>query len=53
MSYKQLIEGQRYQIQAYWDQGLSYRLVAQKTGVSHNTISREVINLACKYIHAA
>ena len=42
MSYKQLIEGQRYQIQAYLYQGLSYRLVAQKMGVSHSSISREI-----------
>ena len=41
-SYKQLIEGQRYQIQAYLYQGLSYRLIVQKTGVTHSTISREV-----------
>jgi IS30 family transposase len=42
MSYKQLIEGQRYQIQVYLHEGLSYREVAKKLGVSHSTISREI-----------
>ena len=42
MSYKQLIEGQRYQIEAYLHEGLSYRKIAMRLGVSHSTISREV-----------
>ena len=42
MSYKQLIEGQRYQIEAYLREGLSYRKIAGRLNVSHSTISREV-----------
>ncbi|QEQ96922.1 helix-turn-helix domain-containing protein [Neptunomonas concharum] len=38
MSYKQLIEGQRYQILAY----ISYRAIAKRLRLSHSTISREV-----------
>ncbi len=42
MSYKQLIEGQRYQIEAYLREGFSYRQIAERLKVSHSTISREV-----------
>lgn len=42
MSYKQLTEGQRYQIDAYLREGFSYRAIADRLGVSHSTISREV-----------
>ena len=42
MSYKQLIEGQRYQISAYISEGLSYRAIAKRLKLSHSTISREV-----------
>ena len=42
MSYKQLIEGQRYQIEAYLREGLSYREIGKRLRVSHSTISREV-----------
>ena len=42
MSYKQLIEGQRYQIEAYLREGLSYRKIGKRLNVSHSTISREV-----------
>lgn len=42
MSYKQLIEGQRYQIEAYLREGFSYRQIAKRLKVSHSTISREV-----------
>lgn len=42
MSYKQLIEGQRYQIEAYLREGLSYRQIGKRLGVSHSTVSREV-----------
>lgn len=42
MSYKQLVEGQRYQIQAYLSQGLSQRKIADLTGVNVSTISREL-----------
>ena len=42
MSYKQLIEGQRYQIQVYLHEGLSYREIAKKLGISHTTVSREI-----------
>ena len=42
MSYKQLIEGQRYQIEAYLREGLSYREIGKRLNVSHSTISREV-----------
>ena len=30
MSYKQLIEGQRYQIEAYLREGLSYRKIGKR-----------------------
>ncbi|WP_278384912.1 IS30 family transposase [Alteromonas mediterranea] len=42
MSYKQLIEGQRYQIEAYLREGFSYREIGKRLRVSHSTISREV-----------
>ncbi len=42
MSYKQLIEGQRYQIEAYLREGISYREIGKRLRVSHSTISREV-----------
>ena len=42
MSYKQLIEGQRYQIEAYLREGFSYRNIGKRLNVSHSTISREV-----------
>ena len=42
MSYKQLIEGQRYQIEAYLREGFSYREIGSRLKVSHSTISREV-----------
>ena len=42
MSYKQLIEGQRYQIEAYLREGFSYRDIGKRLKVSHSTISREV-----------
>lgn len=42
MSYKQLIEGQRYQIQAYLSQHLSYREIGRRLKVSHSSISREL-----------
>jgi len=42
MSYKQLIEGQRYQISAYISEGLSYRAIAKRLRLSHSTVSREV-----------
>jgi len=42
MSYKQLIEGQRYQIEAYLREGFSYREIGKRLQVSHSTISREV-----------
>ncbi|MFT2098079.1 helix-turn-helix domain-containing protein [Marinomonas sp. 2405UD66-6] len=34
MSYKQLIEGQRYQIQAYLSQHLSYREIGRRLNVA-------------------
>jgi len=42
MSYKQLIEGQRYQIEAYLREGFSYREINNRLKVNHSTISREV-----------
>ena len=42
MSYKQLIEGQRYQIEAYLREGFSYREIGKRFNVSHSTISRGV-----------
>lgn len=42
MSYKQLIEGQRYQIEAYLREGFSYRAIGKRLKVSHSTVSREV-----------
>ncbi len=42
MRYKQLIEGQRYQIEAYLSEGFSYREIGKRLKVSHSTISREV-----------
>ncbi|PYE31618.1 IS30 family transposase [Idiomarina fontislapidosi] len=42
MSYKQLIEGQRHQIEAYLREGFSYRKIGKRLKVSHSMISREV-----------
>ena len=42
MSYRQLVEGQRYQIQAYLSQDLSQRTIAKLMKVSASTISREL-----------
>ena len=42
MSYKQFIEGQRYQIEAYLREAFSYRDIGKRLKVSHSTISREV-----------
>ena len=42
MSYRQLVEGQRYQIQAYLSQNLSQRKIADLLGVNPSTISREL-----------
>lgn len=42
MSYKQLIEEQRYQIQAYLSQYLNYREIGRKPNVSHSSINREL-----------
>lgn len=42
MSYKQLIEGQRYQIQAYLYERLSYREIGRRLKISHSSISREI-----------
>jgi len=42
MRYKQLIEGQRYQIEAYLREGFSYREIGKRLNVCHSTISREV-----------
>ncbi len=42
MSYKQLIEGQRYQIQAYLSERLSYREIGRRLKVSHSSVSREI-----------
>ncbi len=42
MSYKQLTEGQRYQIDTYLRESFSFRAIAERLGVSHSTISREV-----------
>ena len=42
MSYKQLIEGQRYQFEAYLREGFSYRKIGKRLKVNHSTISREV-----------
>lgn len=42
MSYKQLTEGQRYQIGAYLHEGLSFREIGKRLKVSHSTISREI-----------
>lgn len=42
MSYKQLVEGQRYQIQAYLSQSLSQRKIADLLGVDPSTINREL-----------
>ena len=51
MSYKQLIEGQRYQIEAYLREGLSYREIGKRLNVSHSTISREVRRNRVKESH--
>ncbi|MFM2486203.1 IS30 family transposase [Celerinatantimonas yamalensis] len=42
MSYKQLLEGQRYQIQVYLSQHLSDREIGRRLNVSHSSISREL-----------
>ncbi len=42
MNYKQLIEGQRYQIGANLREGFSYWEMGKRLKVSHSTISREV-----------
>ncbi len=42
MSYKQLIEGQRYQIEAHLREGFSYREIGKRLNLRHSTISREV-----------
>lgn len=51
MSYKQLIEGQRYQIEAYLREGLSYREIGKRLKVSHSTVSREVRRNAVRGRH--
>lgn len=40
MSYKQLVEGQRYQIEAYLREGFSYREIGKRLRVSHSTDQR-------------
>ena len=42
MSYEQLIEGQRYHMEAYLREGYSYQEIGKRLKVSHSTISREV-----------
>ena len=42
MSYKLLIEEQRYQIEAYLYEGFSYREIGKRLKVSHSSISREL-----------
>lgn len=42
MNYKQLIEGQRYQIQAYLHENLSYREIERRLKMSHSSVSREI-----------
>ena len=42
MSYKQLSEGQRYQIEAYLREDFSYRKIGNRLKMSHSTIIREV-----------
>jgi IS30 family transposase len=42
MSYTQLVEGQRYQIQAYLSQNLSQNRIAELLKVNPSTISREL-----------
>ena len=42
MGYKQLIEGQRYQIQAYLQQGFSQSQIARQIGVNKSTVCREL-----------
>ncbi len=42
MSYKQLIAGQRYQIEAYLCEGFSYREIEKRLKVSPSTISLKV-----------
>ena len=37
-----MIEGQRYQIEAYLREGVSYREIGKRLRVSHSTVSREV-----------
>lgn len=43
MSYKQLIEGQRYQIEAYLREGFSYREIGKKLKANHSTISLVIV----------
>lgn len=42
MSYKQLVEGQRYKVFSLMHEGLSFRQIAKRLNVSHPTVSREV-----------
>jgi len=42
MTYRQLVEGQRYQIQAYLSQDLSQRAIARLLKVNPSNISREL-----------
>lgn len=42
MNYKQLVEGQRYQIFSLMYEGLSFRQIAKRLNVSHTTVNREV-----------
>ena len=51
MSYKQLIEGQRYQIEAYLREGFSYREIGKRLSVSHSTIIREVRRNSFRHNH--
>ena len=42
MNYKELVEGQRYQMFSLMHEGLSFRQIAKGLNVSHTTVSREV-----------
>ena len=42
MSYKQFIEGHRYQIEAYLREGFIYRENGNRLKVNHCTISRDI-----------
>ncbi|WP_255439190.1 helix-turn-helix domain-containing protein [Aestuariibacter sp. GS-14] len=37
-----MIEGQRYQIEAYLREGFSYRKIGKRLSVGHSTLSRAV-----------